>query len=394
MSLPQANLVQQDDKLFLAGINSTGLESLWTENEINELTSEERVADWNSDVLTNLTNLNQSEQIFNNSDSDSVQSRITNFLIDSTTKFAQNLHDLATEDNRNISEPEVTIRRPEVGVNDGGIGTAEKVVIGAAGIVACMAVIALILRFIGPRCRSKSSDTLTDEEKAIPDETVISKLSGFSNLGSDISSTSSGLENTSSQDCSQSTGSTPVTDWSDISGDRIKSSSGSGSGSSSGESEEIMTGKTPHYTKLSKTAQKTGRYHAAMFSSDDRLSARSSPGVRRKVPDENISVISTQSLEPLRLGQNYRDNWDDQFDPTCSVPRGNLSHLSHPSESRLSLNSLSSGSSSTTFPIPSRDIVRQMHKDKERRYPSNTTLVKKEKHVRLSPENDGKDGTK
>ena len=52
----------------------------------------------------------------------------------------------------------------------------------------------------------------------------------------------------------------------------------------------------------------------------------------------------------------------------------NLSYLRHPSESRLSLVSIGSMASSmtslppgkTTFPIPPRDLVRQMHMDKDR----------------------------
>lgn len=75
----------------------------------------------------------------------------------------------------------------------------------------------------------------------------------YTNIGADISSQSSGIGNTSSQDCSQSTGSSPVTDWSELSASR----------SSSGDSEESMSGK--HHTKVKKSDQQHGRYSPASF---------------------------------------------------------------------------------------------------------------------------------
>lgn len=302
-------------------------------------------------------------------------------VLQSTTEIAQNLQHLTTRTVdlfNNNSHPEVTIRKPEITSESESFGTAEKVVVGAAIVVALLAIIALLLRILGPLFRSQNKNTEVD--KVFSPEVFISKLS-YTNIGADITSQSSGTGNTSSQDCSQSTGSSPVTDWSDLSVSR----------SSCEESEDNMSGK--HHVKEKKLDKLHGRYSSASlpskFSSEDRFSAKNSPSSRKKLTDEQMSVVSTQSLEPLRLEQQYRDRWDDQFDPCGSLPRGNLSYTSHPSESRQSLNSLSSGSSYQntypTFPIPSKELVRQIHMDKERRYPSNTPGVKKEKHVRMSP---------
>lgn len=172
MSLPGGNLVEADDGLISAGINSTG--SVSSTIKIIKTTTE-RIAVWLNDRVSNFTG---NESALQNSDSETTGDRVTNFLLDSTTKLAQNLQEFTTTsiNNSNISEPEVTIRRPEVDISDSGIGTAEKVVIGAAGIVACMAIVAIFLRFLGPHCRSKKSDPEEDEEKAITDDTVISKL--------------------------------------------------------------------------------------------------------------------------------------------------------------------------------------------------------------------------
>ena len=85
-------------------------------------------------------------------------------------------------------------------------------------------------------------------------------MHSYTNLGADIESQSSGTGNTSSQDCSQSTGSTPVTDWSDLS----KSSTGSRSLSEDSE-ENMSTGK--HYSKAKKSDDKMrGRYSSASIS--------------------------------------------------------------------------------------------------------------------------------
>ncbi|XP_060583615.1 uncharacterized protein LOC132739824 [Ruditapes philippinarum] len=315
-------------------------------------------------------------------------STFSNTVLKSTTDIAQNLQyqttkTFAIEIN---SPPEVTIRRPVVLSDSESFGTAEKVVVGAAVIVAILAITAILLRILGPYFRSKKTEKENETEKINNPDLFIPKLS-YTNLGADIESQSSGTGNTSSQDCSQSTGSTPATDWSDL------SKSSTSSRSSSEESEENMSsGK--HYMKAKKTDDKLrGRHSSASlstaYSNEDRHSASASPASRKKLTNEQMSIISTQSLEPLRMEQQYRDRWDDQFDPCGSLPRRNLSHHSHPSESRLSVSSMSSGSSYNhaypTFPIPSKDLVRQLHMDKERRYPSNAPAVKKEKHVRLSP---------
>ncbi|XP_045184465.2 uncharacterized protein LOC123542607 [Mercenaria mercenaria] len=307
---------------------------------------------------------------------------VKQIVLQSTTEIAQNLQDLTTRTFalENYSQPEVTIRKPEVLSESDSFGTAEKVVVGAAVIVACLALTGILLRLLGPYFRSKSASKDNEEEKINPPDLFISKLS-YTNLGADIESQSSGTGNSSSQDCSQSTGSSPVTDWSEL------SKSSTGSRSSSEDSEENMSGK--HKTNVKKSGKMRGGHSSTSLSTtcsiEDRNSAKGSPALRKKLTDEQMSIISTQSLEPLRMEQQYRDRWDDQFDPCGSLPRGNLSYHSHPSESRLSVSSMSSGGSYPTFPIPSKELVRQIHMDKERRYPSNAPAVKKEKHVRLSP---------
>lgn len=358
--------------------------------------------------LFNLTTLTPDkstgdQSLIENTDLNKTQEQVTQVLVQSTTEFAQNLHDIATRlqtDSINLfTQPEVTIIRSDVQSDSADIGTAEKVVIGAAIIVGCLAVIAILLRTLGPYLRVRKAEKEKDEENILKSSTdlVVSKL-GFTNLGCETVSQSTEAGNTSgSQDCSQSSGSTPVTDWSDLS----KSSSEIPS-SSSADSEENMSGKHTNRSMLKEPPQKKHSVNSlAAYIGVERVSSsgssKGSPSLHRKPNDEQISVNSTQSLEPLRLEHHYRNRWDDQFDPCGSLPRGNLSHHSHPSESRsmpssgsrLSLNSNSTGTTYSqtypTFPIPSKEFVRQMHMDKERRYPSNTSAVKKEKHVRMSP---------
>lgn len=73
--------------------------------------------------------------------------------------------------------------------------------------------------------------------------------SGFTNFGADLGSQSSGLGSSPSHVWSQSTGSTPVSDWSEISSENTKSSdnqSSSENQSSSDQSETSMAGKNKH----------------------------------------------------------------------------------------------------------------------------------------------------
>ncbi|KAH3809943.1 uncharacterized protein LOC127835434 [Dreissena polymorpha] len=300
-----------------------------------------------------------------------------------------------------FTTPDVTISRKEVTSQD-VIGTAEKVVIGAAVIVVVLAIIAIILRLCAPYLRSRDKTKLdeSDEEKTLPSiESFSSKLSGIANLGADISSTTSGFGSTPSQDCSRSTGSTPLSDWSDNAKSENRSTDGSDE-----MAEKRLSRPKVEFEGMSLSRSAASVTSIPVYCGDPSLrstaSNKGSPALYRKLPVDQLSHVSSGSLEPARFEQNYRDRWDDQWDPQCSMPRGNLSHLSHPSESRLSLNTLNSVTSSTssypstsnpsvpTFPIPSREFVRQLYADSERRYPSSSKAQqpqKKENHVRLSP---------
>lgn len=326
-------------------------------------------------------------------------------LAQSTTRFAQTLQDVTTRLSTNsldtVSQPEVTIRRPDVPLDQETFGTAEKVVVGAAVIVVCLAIIAILLRLLAPYFRNKKEERENEKDKFFKSTSDLasSKLS-FTNLGCESVSQSTESGNCCSQDCSQSSGSTPATDWSELS--KVSSETQS---SASTNSDENMFGKNSSKGfKIKELHEKNSTTSLPAYINDDRFSSKGSskgsPSLHRRQGDEQVSVISTQSLEPLRLEQNYRNRWDDQFDPCGSLPRGNLSHLSHPSESRLtesrltdsrlsipSIVSAAHTSDAPQFPIPSRDYVRQIHLDKERRYPSNTSNAKKEKHVRMSAPN-------
>lgn len=127
-----------------------------------------------SDLIRTLPDI--SEEFVTTVQSETVQSVFRKLVINSTTESVNILQDLANKfiKTDNISLPEVIINRPEV-TSESGIGTAEKVVIGAAVLVAVLAVIALILRCLGPRFRNKSTNPDLEDQK-LPIESVPTKL--------------------------------------------------------------------------------------------------------------------------------------------------------------------------------------------------------------------------
>jgi hypothetical protein len=137
--------------------------------------------------LFNLTTLTPDkstgdQSLIENTDLNKTQEQVTQVLVQSTTEFAHNLHDIATRlqtDSINLfTQPEVTIIRSDVQSDSADIGTAEKVVIGAAIIVGCLAVIAILLRTLGPYLRVRKAEKEKDEENILKSSTdlVVSKL--------------------------------------------------------------------------------------------------------------------------------------------------------------------------------------------------------------------------
>ena len=110
-------------------------------------------------------------------DTESVQSIIRKIVTNSTTQSVNILQDITTKivnSDVNNSLPEVIINRPEV-KSESGIGTAEKVVIGAVAIVVILAIVALILRLLGPRLRPKETNQDVYEQK-LPIENLSSRI--------------------------------------------------------------------------------------------------------------------------------------------------------------------------------------------------------------------------
>ncbi|WAR29411.1 hypothetical protein MAR_002979 [Mya arenaria] len=295
-----------------------------------------------------------------------------NSLSDLTSQSVKHLQEITTklfnfDKSANINTTKEVTFYPDEVTSQIVIGTAEKVIIGAGVIVLVLAVVGIILRMLGPYCRSRDSEVIEDPEDIGTIETLPVKLSVSSGLDCLASSDSSGIGSAQSQDCSNSTGSTPISDWSSISSDINKSAENQ---STSEISDQSMSGKD-------KTNKKT---------KENLLS---------------VPRVYNGRLEPARFSDSYRGRWDEQWDPLGYAPPGSLSYQSHPSESRLSINSLPSMTLSNTssnpggaeFPIPPRDLVKQLHQDKEKRYPTNTKThqtAKKGKHVRLSPPCDRK----
>lgn len=309
-----------------------------------------------------------------------------------TTDIGRILQDFTTEyssDHETSSSQEVKISKAELHAH-GEIGTAEKVVIGTAILIACVAVIAILLRILRRYCWWKSRKKRNSKDKIFGSDIFAPKLGAISMIlnyfGTDIEERTSG--SSQSQDCSQSTGSSPATDWSDISSAPTKSSSESSS--TSDKTDLDMSEKSGH--KSNRRLASDSRFiqvSTPRYGTNDRLTVQSSLNINQPMGDERISEPTTQSFrsEPLRLEDSYRKRWDDQWDPSGLLPRGNLSFHSHPSESRLSLNSLGSQCfSPSMFPIPTKEFVRQLQLDKQRKYPFNSkpsATAKKEKHVRL-----------
>lgn len=282
------------------------------------------------------------------------------------------LSDISTTTNNIIktSVPEVTLSKPEV-LEDSGLGTAEHVVIGACILVVFLACVAIILRIVMPYIRPKLKQKKDLLDKL--DEKSSGSSGGFTNFGTETDSHSSGSESNPSQD------------WSEVSSDQTRST----------DADEKPEDMARHYGQLRRHPNLDEDFRGSSSSLPTYLPAKkeivsksnkSSPMPARRLNDDLVSVISTHSLEPLHMEDSYRNRWDDQWDPYCSLPRGNLSHHSHPSESRLSLSSKSTTSvqSNARFPTPSREQVHKIQLDKERRYPSKPhEEPRKEKNVRM-----------
>lgn len=136
--------------------------------------------DWLFNISTSLpkTGVNLSKELLKRNRHLGVPQTVQELVIQSTTEIAQNLQHITTIklDIVNNSHPEVTIRKPEVTSESDSFGTAEKVVVGAAIVVAVLAVVALLLRILGPYFRSKNSNIEKDKGNIFTPEVFISKL--------------------------------------------------------------------------------------------------------------------------------------------------------------------------------------------------------------------------
>lgn len=140
-------------------------ETLWTDANvpISSSVSSRSFPEIPDDLTTTGQVLNEVQSIIDNIVRNSTAN--LDILQELTTKLTQ------TENN---SLPEVIINGPEV-TSDSGFGTAEKVVTGAVVIVVVLAIVALILRVLGPRLRTKSAQHEIDEQK-LPVESISTKI--------------------------------------------------------------------------------------------------------------------------------------------------------------------------------------------------------------------------
>lgn len=136
--------------------------------------------DWLFNISTSVpkAGVNFSKGLLSRDRQVEVPQTVQEIVIQSTTEIAQNLKHITTIkfDIVNNSHPEVTIRKPEVTSESDSFGTAEKVVVGAAIVVAVLAVVALLLRILGPYFRSKNSTKEKDKNNLYTPEVFISKL--------------------------------------------------------------------------------------------------------------------------------------------------------------------------------------------------------------------------
>ncbi|XP_052787483.1 uncharacterized protein LOC128222492 isoform X2 [Mya arenaria] len=268
-----------------------------------------------------------------------------NSLSDLTSQSVKHLQEITTklfnfDKSANINTTKEVTFYPDEVTSQIVIGTAEKVIIGAGVIVLVLAVVGIILRMLGPYCRSRDSEVIEDPEDIGTIETLPVKLSVSSGLDCLASSDSSGIGSAQSQDCSNSTGSTPISDWSSISSDINKSAENQ---STSEISDQSMSGKDKTNKKTKENLLSVPRVY------NGRMSSVSSPSLHHKLSCDQPPYERSHSLEPARFSDSYRGRWDEQWDPLGYAPPG--------------------------------------------RYPTNTKThqtAKKGKHVRLSPPCDRK----
>ncbi|KAK3578366.1 hypothetical protein CHS0354_025460 [Potamilus streckersoni] len=167
-----------------------------------------------------------------------------------------------------------------------GLGTAEKVVIGAAGLVGVLAILAVVLRFLMPAVRKKIRSSKEKENKA-------SGLSSYQNLGMDTSSQSSG-----------STGSSQ--EWLEISSNETHTTY---------YEQDKMTPKLASLASVASFGNLKGSTLSLPITlpRDSSSSERSTPLSARKLNQELVFALSSNLYDDKLIDDIYSQRWEEQW---------------------------------------------------------------------------------